>query len=102
MLPRRICRRIIVYCAINCKSNFVTYCCPAPHGAGGLKSLTLKPQAETFRPAPHGAGGLKYRSDRAAVTIRRPAPHGAGGLKYKIGYWIYMKVTVPPRTGRVD
>ena len=34
-------------------------CCPAPHGAGGLKFLFSTTMVVGLRPAPHGAGGLK-------------------------------------------
>ena len=54
--------------------------CPAPHGAGGLKSLTSGVDCGSLSPAPHGAGGLKlYADDLNDEQIR-----------------------VPPRTGRVD
>ena len=37
---------------------------PAPHGAGGLKSLIVWYDiGKEGGPAPHGAGGLKSKSD---------------------------------------
>ena len=87
---------------------FVNLCCPAPHGAGGLKSAATSRrrscsrscptrgrwiEISTYRqlcggrvsPAPHGAGGLKcVQGDRQRILYHSPAPHGAGGLKYDL------------------
>ena len=57
---------------------------PAPHGAGGLKCVTLQKFKPFGCPAPHGAGGLKYLGhDRPLGSPKSPAPHGAGGLKFR-------------------
>ena len=77
---------------------------PAPHGAGGLKSVFLFPgivllmsrparggwieifdvegsNKKRVGPAPHGAGGLKLNGILSECKELSPAPHGAGGLK---------------------
>ena len=52
--------------------------CPAPHGAGGLKSGPWRGPERLIGPAPHGAGGLKYpKRDLFRVSgVSRPARGG--------------------------
>ena len=54
------------------------------------------------RPAPHGAGGLKSLLIAMIAALLCPAPHGAGGLKWHRRTALERKIAVPPRTGRVD
>ena len=76
---------------------------PAPHGAGGLKSVRILRLGRQRRPAPHGAGGLKSNVHLCSECIlSSPAPHGAGGLKCPVTMGSLFDGIVPPRTGRVD
>ena len=61
--------------------------CPAPQGAGGLKSRHVRMLLYGTRPAPQGAGGLKLYLICHLKICARPAPQGAGGLKSIFGFF---------------
>ena len=83
----------------------MNFCCPSPHGEGGLKSARWGIFQFSCRPSPHGEGGLKSVDSGSHFDVHRslptrggwieirngssctrprpgPSPHGEGGLKY--------------------
>ena len=56
---------------------------PAPHGAGGLKSmLPTKPMRNKKSRPPRGGWIEINAPNKADEEQKSPAPHGAGGLKF--------------------
>ena len=110
------------YVAKEGSRNF--FCRRAPHGARGLKLLSLGAELRKYRRAPHGARGLKqaYWCYVSVACLSRPA-RGAWietrrrqgrslnrGSRPARGAWIETSpslglaaaLVVAPRTGRVD
>ena len=75
----------------------------APHGARGLKRITLKVENRYTKSRPARGAWIETVSVSDGVHwSSRRAPHGARGLKPTYGLKPVFLQPVAPRTGRVD
>ena len=83
---------------------FVNFCCPSPHGEGGLKSQIGKRVYTSLGPSPHGEGGLKFSNAVDCIINQgRPSPHGEGGLKSRAGVSRHpVPPSLPTRGGWIE
>ena len=84
------------------QSCFVNFCCPTPHGVGGLKSTLSRIDWTPEGPTPHGVGGLKLHLSLRALPQELSHPARGGWIEMKVSGSVTEYATVPPRTGWVD